>query len=180
MYRGCCVRRLYSSVIDSWGTKVEFSLLAYLWFLIMLACMALLTRDRLGLYLVPPFFATLSILHFLPDVAIAQPYAVVAGSIVGASVGTLVTRFGHGPVIAAFGAALAFLVLHLLHAYHPPGVALALYPALLHTPRTFPFFVVLPFTILAVGSAAFFSQLSPHWPKYPLPLRKRIPRDIPT
>lgn len=166
------MRDLWASVVDSWGTKVKFSFQAYLWFLVLLASLALLTRNQYGLYLIPPFLATLSILHFLPDVAIAQPYAVVSGSVVGASIGTFAARFGHGPVFAALAAATAFIVLHQLRAYHPPGVALALYPALLHTPLTFPLLVVLPFTVLAVGSTAVFSRLSPRWPQYPLPLKK--------
>ncbi|MGB8478261.1 MAG: HPP family protein [Acidobacteriaceae bacterium] len=169
------MKNLCASVVDSWGTKVKFSLQAYLWFLILLAALALLTRNQYGLYLVPPFLATLSILHFLPDVAIAQPYAVVSGSVVGASIGTLVSRLGHGPIFAALAAATAFIVLHQLRAYHPPGVALALYPALLHTLSTFPFLVVLPFTVLAVGATTLFSKLSPQWPQYPLPLKKDTP-----
>jgi CBS domain-containing membrane protein len=148
-----------------------------LWFLLLLATLALITRNEYGLYLVPPFLATLSILHFLPDVAIAQPYAVISGSVVGASIGTLISRFGQGPIFAAAAAAAAFVILHLLRAYHPPGVALALYPALLHTPLTFPFFIVLPFAVLAVGSTALFSKLSPQWPHYPLPL-KRVPPPV--
>jgi len=172
---GRSVKNLCACVVDSWGTKVKFSFQAYLWFLILLAALALLTRNQYGLYLVPPFLATLSILHFLPDVAIAQPYAVISGSVVGASIGTLVSRFGHGPIFAALAAATAFIVLHPLRAYHPPGVALALYPALLHTPPTFPLSVVLPFTLLAVGSTALFSRLRPEWPQYPLPLKKAAP-----
>ncbi|MHB1959752.1 MAG: HPP family protein [Acidobacteriaceae bacterium] len=169
------MRDLWASIVDSWGTRVKFSFHAYVWFLILLAGLAFLTRNRYGLYLVPPLLATLSILHCLPDVAIAQPYAVVLGSVVGASIGTVVARFGQGPVVAALAAATAFIVLHLLRAYHPPGVALALYPALLHTPPTFPLLVVLPFTVLAVGSTALFSRLSPQWPKYPLPLKRAVP-----
>ena len=164
-----------ASVVDSWGTKVKFSFQAYLWFLILLAALALLTRNQYGLYLVPPFLATLSILHFLPGVAIAQPYAVVSGSVVGASIGTLASRFGHGPMFAALAAAIALIVLHQLRAYHPPGVALALYPALLHTPPAFPLLVVLPFTVLAVGATALLSKLSPRWPQYPLPLKQAAP-----
>ena len=167
------MRHLWSSIVGSWGTKMKFSLPVYLWFLAMLASMAFLTKDKLGLYLVPPFLATLSILHFLPDSAIAQPYAVIVGSVAGAAIGTFMTIFGYGPLFAALGAALAFVVIHALHAYHPPGVALALYPALLHTHPMFPVRVVLPFAILAVGSAAFFSRLSSKWPKYPMPLREK-------
>jgi CBS-domain-containing membrane protein len=62
--------------------------------------LAFLQFDKVGLYLVPPFGATLFILVVLPDAAIAQPYALIVGSVVGASVGTLLslfaTRLGHG------------------------------------------------------------------------------------
>lgn len=53
----------FASVADSWGTKVKFSFQAYLWFLTLLAALALLTPDHYGLYLVPQFLVTLSILH---------------------------------------------------------------------------------------------------------------------
>lgn len=172
------VSRRFSRIIDSWGTKVRFSVPAYLWFLLMLILLTVLDEKHLGFFLMPPFFATLSMLHLLPDDAISQPYAVIVGSVAGASVGTFFTLFGRGPTIAAMAAAAAFVTIHLLRAYHPPAVALALYPALFHPKATFPIYIVLPFTMLAVGSAAWFSRLSPNWPKYPLPLGK-IPSQLP-
>ena len=60
----------------------------------------------------------------------------------------------------------------LLRAFHPPGVALALYPVLLHPGNWFPLLVVLPFTVIAVGSAALLSRLVDKWPQYPKPLGK--------
>ena len=169
------VQRHLSTVVGSWGTKMRFSLGAYLWFLCMMGFLAVLQTNRIGLYLVPPFLATLTILHLLPDAAIAQPYAVIVGSVAGASIGTLMTLVGDSVWIAAISAAIAFVVIHLLRAYHPPGVALALYPALLHPGRWFPVSIVLPFTLVAVASAALFSRMSPHWPRYPLPLGKHPP-----
>lgn len=169
------MQNFLGSVVHSWGTKMRFSLLAYLWFLLMLLPLTLLSRAHLGTYLVPPFLATLSILHLLPDSPIAQPYAVIVGSVGGASIGVLLTLVGYGPVVASVACAIAFALIHLLRAYHPPGVALALYPALLHTHRTFPVFVVLPFTVVAVGSAMLFSRISPRFPKYPLPLGSQAP-----
>ena len=47
----------------------------------------------------------------------------------------------------------AFVVISLIHAYHPPAVALASIPVLLHPGRWFPLVVVLSFTAAAVGSA---------------------------
>lgn len=166
------MQNCFTEVVKSWGTKVRFSIPAYVWYLLMIALLAWLTKAHLGLFLAPPFLATLSLLHLMPDAPISQPYAVVVGSVAGAAVGTLI---GYGPWLAGASAALAFVVIHLLRAYHPPGVALALYPSLLHTHRLFPLRVVLPFTLVAVGSAALFSRLGSNWPKYPLPLGNRAP-----
>ena len=68
-------------------------------------------------------------------------------------------------------AVAAFGILNLIHAYHPPGVALAMYPLLLHPGDWFPLIVVLPFTVVAVGSAAVLSRLVEGWPRYPKPLK---------
>jgi hypothetical protein len=40
--------------------------------------------------------------------------------------------------------------------------------SLLHPGAAFPVLVVLPFTLIAVVSAALFSRLNPHSPKYPV------------
>jgi hypothetical protein len=48
-------------------------------------------------------------------------------------------------------------VLPLLRAYHPPGVALAMYPPLLHPGVWFAVQVVLPFALVAVISTALMS-----------------------
>ncbi|HEY4114391.1 MAG TPA: hypothetical protein VGM17_10065, partial [Rhizomicrobium sp.] len=68
----------------------------------------------------------------------------------------------------------ALIVLPLVRAYHPPGVALAMYPALLHPGLWFAVQVVLPFTLAAVISAAVMSRLLHSWPRYPAPLRNEI------
>jgi len=65
----------------------------------------------------------------------------------------------------------AFVVISLIHAYHPPGVALASIPVLLHLGHWFPLLVVLPFTVMAVGSAAAMSKWLRGWPVYPRSLR---------
>ena len=57
----------------------------------------------------------------------------------------------------------------LLQAYHPPGVALAMYSALLHLGSWFAIEVVLPFTLRAVSSTAMISRLLSSWPRYPVP-----------
>lgn len=165
MIRACC------QIIRCWGTRSRLNFAEYLWFLFMFGLLATLENNRIGLYLIPPFGATLTILLHLPDAPVAQPYALVVGSTVGASVGTLLSFFAHGSAIAIVAALVAFGIVNLIHAYHPPGVALAMYPLLLHPGNWFPLTVVLPFTIIAAGSASLLSRLVETWPTYPLPLR---------
>jgi CBS-domain-containing membrane protein len=136
----------------------------------MFGVLAGLENNQIGLYLIPPFGATLTILIDLPQAPVAQPYALVAGSVVGASVGTLLSLFSRGSFMAILAAVLAFGIINLIHAYHPPGVALAMYPLLLHPGHWFPLSVVLPFTVIAAGSAALLSRLVRKWPAYPKPL----------
>ncbi|MGH9326973.1 MAG: HPP family protein [Terriglobia bacterium] len=165
-----------SKIIRSWGTKPTFNAVGYLWFAGMFGVLAALEANKIGLYLVPPFGATLSILLLLADAAIAQSYAVILGSVAGASVGTLISLFAQGAGMAVLAAVVALGAIELLRAYHPPGVALAMYPLLLHPGHWFPILVVLPFTAIAVGSAAILSKLVGKWPTYPKPLGKRAAR----
>jgi CBS-domain-containing membrane protein len=65
----------------------------------------------------------------------------------------------------------AFIVISLIRAYHPPGVALAMIPILLKTGPWFSLSVVLPFTTVAVLSAAAMSKWNSGWLAYPKPLR---------
>jgi len=81
----------------------------------------------------PPFAATLTILVYLPNASVARPIAVVCGSVLGATTGTifsLVLGPGAGPALLA--ALAAMIMLPLLRVFHPPGTALAMCPALLH------------------------------------------------
>jgi len=57
-----------------------------------------------------------------------------------------------------------------LRAYHPPGVALAMFSPLLHPGWWFAVQVVLPFTLVAVASAALMSRLRRGQTRYPAPL----------
>jgi len=164
------MRTLSSRIVRCWGTKSSLSLAEYLWVFLMFGVLACLEDIRLGLFLIPPFGATLTILLVLPQAPVAQPYALVTGSVVGASVGTLLSLFSHGSLMAILAAILAFGIINLIHAYHPPGVALAMYPLLLHPGHWFPLIVVLPFTAIAAGSAAFLSRRVEKWPAYPKPL----------
>ncbi|MGC8541364.1 MAG: HPP family protein [Phycisphaerae bacterium] len=127
------------------------------------------------IWLVPPFAATLSILILLPSASIAQPIPVIAGSTLGAFLGSVSALVLHGPWFAVAVAAMTLLILSILRIYHPPGVALSMYPLLLHAGTIFPFGVVFPFTMLAVCSAAVLSRYVKSWPRYLRPLRVPLP-----
>jgi CBS-domain-containing membrane protein len=159
------------TVVRSWGAKPKLFIHGYLWAICMLGVLALLQLDKVGLFLVPPFGVTLYILVLLPDAPIAQPYAVIVGSVVGAFIGTLLSFLATGLGMAVLAAIIACLVISLLHAFHPPAVALAMFPLLFHPGNWFPLVVVLPFTVIAVCSAAILSRLVDEWPAYPKPLQ---------
>jgi len=130
-------------------------------------CAGALEANRIGVFLVPPFGATLTILMWLSDTPVAQPYALIAGSVCGAAVGTGISFFGTGIGMALLAMIAAFIVISLIHAYHPLAVALASIPVLLHPGHWFPLLVVLPFTVIAVGSATAMSKWLRGWPVYP-------------
>ena len=114
-------------------------------------------------------------LVYQPSVAIAQPVVVVCGSVFGTLIGTvLALLLGSGPEVAMLAALTAAIVLPLLRALHPPGIALAMCPALLHLGSWFAVEVVLPFTPVAVISSALLSRLVSGWPRYPAPLSTEV------
>src|ERR1700726_1535246 len=94
------MRNLCFQIVRLWGTKSRLTIAEYLWILAMFGVLAALEDIRIGLFLIPPFGATLTVLIDLPETPVAQPYAVVAGSVVGASVGTLLSLFSRGPLMA--------------------------------------------------------------------------------
>jgi hypothetical protein len=127
-----------------------------------------------GTFLIPPFAATLTILVYQPNVSIAQPIAVVCGSLLGAAIRTVLSvLLGFGPGVALLAALTAMIMLPLLRVSHPPGVALAMCPAL-HCGAWFAILVVLPFTLAAVISCAVQSRLLTSWPRYPARFLVRV------
>lgn len=157
---------------QAWLYHGKTSWLQLAWFLVLLGVLAFLDQSTQIVWLVPPFAATLTILLLLPRSPIAQPFTVVIGSTLGALAGTVASLFVHGPIYAALVASVMVLVLPLLKVYHPPGVALSLYPLLLHTSLAFPFVVVLPFTLVSVITCAGLSRIFKTWPEYPLPIKR--------
>jgi HPP family len=84
----------------------------------------------------------------------------VCGSLLGAAIGTVLSVLvGFSPGVASLAALTAMIMLPLLRVFHPPGVASAMCPALLHCGAWFAILVVLPFTLAAVISCAVLSRL---------------------
>jgi len=139
------------------------------WALVLLVLLALLDQSGLGrtAYLVPPFAATLSVLLYLPEQPVAQPVPVIVGSTVAAGLGTLVALVVHGPLPAAQLAGALLWLWPRLGIYHPPALALSMFPLLLHPGPWFAVAVVLPFTLVAVLSHGLLSAKVPTWPRYP-------------
>jgi CBS-domain-containing membrane protein len=135
------------------------AVLGCLWMALLLGSLTCLDLRDGGIFLIPPFAATLTILVYQPDVSIVQPAAVVCGSVLGAAIGTLLSLLlGFGPGVAMLAALTAVKMLPLLPVFHSPGVALSTGPALLHLGPWFAVEVVLPFTLAMVISSALLSR----------------------
>lgn len=142
------------------GTRSRLNIAEYLWILCDIQRTGAAGGSAHRVISAPPRFgATPTILLDLPEVAVAQPYGLVAGSVAGASVGALLSLFSRGAIMAIVAAVVAFGIVNLIHAYHPPGVALTMSPLLLSPGHWFPLTVVLPFTVIATGAAALLSRL---------------------
>jgi CBS domain-containing membrane protein len=129
-------------------------LMAGVWMTVLLGALAWLSASRDAIFLVLPLGATLAILLYLPEAQIAKPRSVILGSVLGAVLGTaLMAILGADASTAVVAALAAALVLSVFRVFHPPAIALALYPALVHPGWWFPLEVVLPFTLIAVLSA---------------------------
>ncbi|RIV21689.1 hypothetical protein D2Q93_10480 [Alicyclobacillaceae bacterium I2511] len=111
-----------------------------------------------GIWLVAPFGATLTILILLLKAPIAHPFPVILGSTLGAALGGICALWVHGPFFAATAALLTCVLLPRFRMYQPPGVALSMYPLLLHPGNWFFLQTVLPFTLVAVLSSSLQQQ----------------------
>ncbi len=162
-----------SSKWTIWFSRGSVSVIQAVWFILVMALLALLDRAHTDMsWTVPPFGATMTILIFLPEVPMAQPGPVIIGSVCGAGIGTAVAEFGHGAVYAAAAASICVIVLPLLRILHPPAIAMSMLPLLLHPGFWFPLAVVLPVTCALVLSAALLSRIPGAW-SHPYPLSRR-------
>jgi HPP family len=82
------------------GDEATLRLSGYLLLAAMFGVLATLEANRIGVFLVPPFAATLTILMLLSEAPVAQPYALIVGSVCGAAVGTGASFFGSGLGVA--------------------------------------------------------------------------------
>ncbi len=141
----------------------------YVWFGLMLGLVAVPDGQPgvLRVLLVPPFAATLSIVLRLSKQDVAQPAPVVLGSTLGATVGTILSFAVHGPIWAVVAAGVTFVLLSAVRIYHPPALALSMYPLLLRPSVLFPLLPVATFTLIAVGTASVLSRHVSGWPTYP-------------
>lgn len=92
--------------------------------------------DQVGhaLWLVAPLGASAVIVFALPASPMAQPWAVVGGSMISALIGLLLTRSGIGMAWAVgVVVAASVLAMFVLRCLHPPAGALALWVVLTHT-----------------------------------------------
>lgn len=136
-------------------------LLGELWMTVLLGTLAWLGASRGAIFLVPPFGATLAILLYCPDAEIAKPRSVVCGSVAGAAIGTALAALLGADAAAAVAAALiAAIALTAFRVFHPPGVALAMYPAVMRPGWWFPLEAVLPFTLVAIASAPWVRRMA--------------------
>ncbi|HBQ96319.1 MAG: HPP family protein [Firmicutes bacterium] len=141
----------------------------YIWFSVILVLFGLVDHFFLHVtaFLVPPYGATLTLIVALPQQSVSQPAPIIGGGFLSASIGTLLALEGHGPLMAALAGIVAFAALPPLGLFFPPGVALAIFPVLVKTTPWFPLLSVLPFTVVACGSAALLSGRVKGWPLYP-------------
>jgi CBS-domain-containing membrane protein len=141
-------------IVGNWGASDRPALAGIIWMAVLLGILLWLDDQHEGIFLVPPFAATMSMLLYLPSVPVAQPFAIVCGSVFAAAIGTALSMFlGFGPGVALVAALTALVLLPL------------------HTGPWFALRVVLPFTLAAVISCAVMCRLLSSWPRYPVPLR---------
>ncbi len=124
--------------------------------------------------------ATAVLLFAAPKSPLAQPWNVIAGHVVSATIGYGVFRvLGGSPVAAGLAVGLAISAMHALDALHPPGGATAAIPviagpALGDYGALFVLFPVAFGAILMVLIAVAFNYPLP-WRRYPAPLARTEP-----
>ncbi len=152
----------------------------YIWLSVILGSFGVMDHFFLHVtaFLVPPYAAILTLIVALPQKDVSQPAPIIAGGTLSAGVGSLLALWGHGPLLAAVAGIVAFSMLPGLGLFFPPGVALAMVPLLIKTTPWFPLLSVLPFTLLACGSASWLSAHVKKWPLYPKLIRPPAPRNF--
>ena len=108
---------MLSRMLKSWCKLTSPALLGCPWMAALLGALTLLDLWDGAVFLLPPFAATLTILVYLPNTPVAQPVAVVCGSVFGAATGTgFSLALGSGAGVAMLAALAAMIMLPLLRA----------------------------------------------------------------
>jgi hypothetical protein len=85
-------------MLRSWCTVHRPAILGCLWMAELLGALTWLDFRDGGIFLIPPFAATPTIVLYQPNVSIAQPIAVVCGTLLGAAIRTVLSvLLGFGP-----------------------------------------------------------------------------------
>src|ERR1700752_110491 len=80
-------------IVAHWGASQRPALAGVMWMAVLLGILFWLDDQHEAIFLVPPFAATMSILQYLPSVSLAQPFAVVVGSVLGGGIGPVLSMF---------------------------------------------------------------------------------------
>jgi len=134
--------------------------------------------------LVAPLGASAVLLFAVPTSPLAQPWSIIGGNVLSASVGLLIHAVVHDPVLAAgLAVALAIIVMSLTRSLHPPGGAMAL-SAAMSGPGMVKWSVLFPLApvgincCLLVGAGWLFHRIRKH--SYPhVPLAKPESQSMP-
>ena len=99
-------------MVKGWRTVIPTALLGCLWMAGLIGALTWLDLRDGACLLLPPFAATLTILVYLPNAPVAQPVAVVCGSVFGAATGTVFSLvLGSGAGVAMLAALAAMIML---------------------------------------------------------------------
>lgn len=146
------------------------------WFLILVAAtggalaigaMELLSASASYPLAVIPFATSIVLVMGSPEVAAAQPRALVGGHLISALVGLLVVKAtGPTPVAAAIAVGLAIAAMHATRTFHPPAGISPLLIVLNDLPWTFLFLPVAAGALMLLAFACLWHNLLREpWPE---------------
>lgn len=176
------------------GARLGERLVACLGALLGIALTALICRHVLGEspslpLVVAPLGASAVLLFAVPSSPLAQPWSIIGGNVISATIGVIVARLVPDQILAiGFGVSLAIAAMSFARCLHPPGGAAALTaiiggPAITASGFAFPFVPVGLNSVLLVVLGLLFHRLSrrayPHVAS-PAPANLHQTSDVPS